>query len=227
MTRLITSYFNRLAPHYDAATGLQGAWIAPAECARLLRGRLKARTRILDLGIGTGADLMAITSVRKDVVGIDISKRMLNHARLKLPRARLILADIEKPLPMPRDANFDLVLAVGVLEFVENLTEVFRHIIPHLHERGLVCFTFEEQIVQHPLQGRRRSARGTGIYRHVPRTLSFPVYRRKWLEIRKLLRAQGLVTLEHHRFRAYTLRNQNTGAKHAVIYRVVLAQKEG
>jgi predicted TPR repeat methyltransferase len=225
MTRLIVKYYDRVASRYDAATRRKGAWKAPSECAKLLRGRLKAKAVVLDLGVGTGSDLAAITRPQGRVVGLDISRRMLEYARRRLPHARLIVADIEKRLPISRKPTFDLVMAIGILEFVRNLSTVFREAALRLRPGGLICFTYEEQISSHPLQYARRSLRGEGVYQSVPRLLSFPVYRRTWPEVRRLIDMNGLVILGHHRFRAYTLRNSVTHKEYPVVYRVVLVQK--
>lgn len=223
--RLIAEYNNRLAHVYDDATSKRGAWKAPAECARLLRGVIRSRLTILDIGIGTGKSCLTVVGPGQRIVGLDISDQMLAVAQRRLPRAKLILADIETNIPLPRRPMFDLVLAIGIFEFTENLNRLFREIAQRLNHGGVVCFTYEEQVPHNRLQRFRKSARGYGLFATVPRLLSFPVYRRTWPEVKALLKSRGLTVLKHRRFIAYNLHDSITGGNVPVLYRAVLVKQ--
>lgn len=72
---------------------------------------------ILDVGCGTGLLFSHIASTTESVVGIDISKRLLLHARehsKTLDNVGLIQADADN-LPF-KDAEFDTVYAFTVLQ---------------------------------------------------------------------------------------------------------------
>ena len=68
--------------------------------------------RILDLGIGTGNLESRIKPGKIAVVGVDISPKMVEIAQLKLPDARLIVADYRWGLPeeLLRD-QFDIIVS--------------------------------------------------------------------------------------------------------------------
>ncbi|MBU8896653.1 class I SAM-dependent methyltransferase [Corallococcus sp. M34] len=87
-----------------------------------LRPRLDGQpTRILEVGVGTGANLPLIhrdlpRGLDVEVWGVDLSEGMLTQCRKRLasgelPRTRLLMADAHA-LPFP-DAMFDRVLHVG------------------------------------------------------------------------------------------------------------------
>ena len=101
---------------YDRVAGIYDFYTRPMEGmgGREARERLfrRARGRVLELGIGTGASL---TSYPEDVelTGVDISTRMLERARRRAGELGLLVeldvADIEQ-LPYPDD-SFDTVTA--------------------------------------------------------------------------------------------------------------------
>lgn len=227
MARIIEQYYDKLASKYDDATSKPGSWIAPVECARLLEGRLKSRMSILDLGIGTGRSLKTIVGRGHNITGIDISHAMLRRARRQYPRARLMRADLNQSIPLSKDARFDLVLAVGVFEFVREINMVIQGATRHLRPQGFLCFTFEELIEGHALQKYHRSTRGWGLTRHVPQILSFSVFRHKLPEVESILISNGFSVVRQKRFVAYSLRSSISRKKYGVIYRAIVAQRIG
>ena len=58
-----------------------------------------SKAKILDIGIGTASLYEKIMPDKLDLTGIDISKRMLEVAKLRIPEAKLISHDILKGLP--------------------------------------------------------------------------------------------------------------------------------
>lgn len=105
--------YDRIAPIYDLLDGVyEHAW------KRRLRAELfrHARGRILDVGVGTGCN-MPFYPAGAEVVGIDMSERMLTKAR---ERARRLCRPMAL-LPMNllsldfEDASFDTVAVTFVL----------------------------------------------------------------------------------------------------------------
>lgn len=64
--------------------------------------RLDAPRRVLDLGCGPGRDMDHLTQLGCRVVGLDLSPRMLDEARRRLPLSSLILADLSASPLSPR-----------------------------------------------------------------------------------------------------------------------------
>jgi ubiquinone/menaquinone biosynthesis C-methylase UbiE len=114
--------FDRLAPVWDAQRRPDS--FAPVEEAL---GRLPSPPRrVLDLGTGTGsvARIVAERVPDADVVGVDISPRMLDEARRKTgsPRVSYRQADAER-LPF-EDASFDLVTLGNMIPFFDELARI-------------------------------------------------------------------------------------------------------
>jgi ubiquinone/menaquinone biosynthesis C-methylase UbiE len=88
--------------------------------------------RVLDLGCGSGRVAEEVLDAgAADYVGIDFSESMLELARGRLarfgPRAQLIHADFTKA---PPDETFDIVLALGVFDYLPAPVELVKKVAP-------------------------------------------------------------------------------------------------
>ncbi|MCX6703231.1 MAG: class I SAM-dependent methyltransferase [Candidatus Zambryskibacteria bacterium] len=225
--KTIVEYNNELSRIYDEVTSPDGSWTAPSECFRLIRPHLNGDMTVLDLGIGTGLVSTKIAEYGCKLIGIDAAPEMLSQARRKLPSALLLCANIEEPWPLSKHTHIDMIVAVGVLEFVPSLAKVFITSGKHLKLGGLICFTYEELLPNSPLQRLRRSPRGALLYKKVPRRLSFPVFRQTFVEVKQELELAHFTILHHHKFVAYHLRRSSDNCVFDVTYRIVLAQRVG
>jgi ubiquinone/menaquinone biosynthesis C-methylase UbiE len=107
--------------------------------------KLNKNKRILDLGCGTGHYLTQLHSMGFQCFGADISEEMLQRTRDKFISSKsndptLINSDCYN---LPLDGNyFDLIICIGVLEYLDSeikaLIEMKRIILPS----GLVIITF-------------------------------------------------------------------------------------
>ncbi len=147
LNKSTAKYWNGLAPLYDAATG-DGAWIPNSVLGEeLLASAVRASTA-LDLGCGTGQTLSQICELYPDLqtlVAVDISPAMIDIAAAKFPSAETHAEDLVQFLA--RDARlFDLVVAIGSLEFIPDLPQVLLQVGKHLNSKGSLIFTYEPLI---------------------------------------------------------------------------------
>ncbi|MFW6053619.1 MAG: class I SAM-dependent methyltransferase, partial [Persicimonas sp.] len=83
--------------------------------------------RVLDAGCGPGVYTEWLVDHGADVVGVDVSPRMVERARERLDgRVRIEQADLASDLDRFGDAEFDLVLSSLVLDYVRDVEAVFR-----------------------------------------------------------------------------------------------------
>ncbi|GLY50906.1 class I SAM-dependent methyltransferase [Lentzea sp. NBRC 102530] len=132
MTGVLNDY-DKLAAGYDKSNHddiFNAYYERPAMLA--LAGDVTGR-RILDAGCGAGPLLAALHARGADVSGFDLSRKMLDLARGRVPDADLHVADIAEPLPYA-DAKFDDVIASLVLHYLgdwgPSLAELHRVVKP-------------------------------------------------------------------------------------------------
>jgi SAM-dependent methyltransferase len=133
---LMRRQFDAIAPRWE--TMRRPDSLAPFEAA--LAAVAPAPKRALDLGTGTGAGARAIAArfPEADVVGADLSARMLAEAQGTLPselapRVRFEVADASE-LPY-EDEAFDLVALANMIPFFDEIARV-------LAPGGSVVFAF-------------------------------------------------------------------------------------
>jgi ubiquinone/menaquinone biosynthesis C-methylase UbiE len=121
--------FDRMADRYDESRGgeARGRYVAGELAAYLPPGRL------LEIGVGTGLIARAFADLGWQVVGIDLSDRMLRHAARRLP-GRVARADAAK-LPAA-DGSVDACLAVHVMHLVGDAKAVVGEVARVLRPGG-------------------------------------------------------------------------------------------
>ncbi len=140
-------YFDALAKDYEPITQEHG-W--PARQAQLVKRIFDSKPaeevgHVLDLGAGNGHTVEAILRHAKpeQIVAVDASAKMLElfRDRHQDPTIKTLRAPIEAYVPVCK-GEFDLVTALGVLEFVTELPEVVSQIGKLLNEQGVFAATY-------------------------------------------------------------------------------------
>lgn len=130
--------FHRLAPYYDDLVGAKDYGAESRTLESLVRrlGRSRGRTW-LDVACGTGRHLSFIRR-HYAVTGVDASREMLRIARRRLPRTRMVLADMRD---FRLDESFDVVSclfsAIGHLKTERDLEVTFANFARHLKPGGV------------------------------------------------------------------------------------------
>ncbi|MBL7489494.1 class I SAM-dependent methyltransferase [Frankia sp. AgB1.9] len=121
--------FDRMADRYDATRGgeLRGSLVAEDVAPHLPKGRL------LEIGVGTGLIAAAFANLGREIVGIDLSEKMLAHATRRVP-GRVVRADASK-LPVA-DGCVDACLAVHVMHLVGDAPAVVAEVARVLRPSG-------------------------------------------------------------------------------------------
>lgn len=95
---------------------------------------------ILDAGCGTGSQLGALRRSGSEPVGMDFSRGMLEVARQRLGRARLVQGDLDRPFPL-EPKRFDAVLSSLVSEHLRDLRSFFSESFGVLKSGGRFVFS--------------------------------------------------------------------------------------
>jgi len=99
---------------------------------------------ILDLGCGTGISSTIFFDHHYNVTGVDISPGMIKQAQ-KRPFKNLVCQSLETEFSFKKD-EFDAVVMLGVLEFIEDPEHLLKNICDLLKDRGLIGVTFPMNI---------------------------------------------------------------------------------
>jgi predicted TPR repeat methyltransferase len=141
--------FDQYAPRFESALVGDLGYRGPALLFKaVLSVRAAARKpaffkRAIDLGCGTG---LAATAFAKEVdhfIGIDLSPRMIERARLTGFYVELEVADMVQGLKTRPDASADLILAADAMVYVADLSVVLAEVQRVLATGGLLAFTTE------------------------------------------------------------------------------------
>ena len=95
-------------------------WRARSRLTRELLRRLNVLppARVFDAGCGWGTTLEALELAGYRATGADISRRALE--RLDRPGRKLVEVDLTKPLPVDEVGSYDVVLALDVIEHLDD-----------------------------------------------------------------------------------------------------------
>ncbi len=145
----VRALFDQYAPKFETALVDDLGYRGPA---LLFRAVLSARAavrkpsffkRAIDLGCGTGLAATAFAREVDEFIGIDLSPRMIERARLTGLYAKLEVIEMVQGLRGRRDASADLILAADAMVYVADLGPVLEQARRVLVSGGLLAFTVE------------------------------------------------------------------------------------
>ena len=106
---------------------------------RLRMFNIKKTDSVLDLGCGDGLNIMLLNNMGiKEVIGVDISKKLLKMAKANNPKTKFYVGSAES-LPF-RTNSFDIVLIDSVLHHLMEYEEPAKEIKRVLKKGGCLCF---------------------------------------------------------------------------------------
>ena len=136
------SEYNKIAKYYDKVFG------DTSETESYIRNKLvqfkinpKHQPEVLELGCGTGINLLPLLKEKFSVAGIDNSRQMLKIAGQKIPGAEFHLKDIRD---FELNKKFDLILCLydtlNHLTLISEWKKVFKKVYEHLEVNGIFIF---------------------------------------------------------------------------------------
>ncbi|MGH9668969.1 MAG: class I SAM-dependent methyltransferase [Terriglobales bacterium] len=194
----IKNYFQQSADRFDALYDEGSRWRRSLN--RLLRPGLQDRIQLtleelrglqdftlLDIGCGSGRNSVRLAQTgARHVTGVDFSPRMIelatefSRAQGASGKCEFIEADF---LTLPMEKKFDVVVALGVLDYMED-SRGFLERMAALARKRLIASFPGFSLVRAPLRKLRYSLRGCPVYFYSAdflekccRDLGFPEYR--------------------------------------------------
>jgi predicted TPR repeat methyltransferase len=145
----VQALFDQYAPRFESALVDDLGYRGPELLLRaVLSQRAAARKpaffkRAIDLGCGTGLAAAAFAGNVDHFIGIDLSPRMIERARLTGLYAQLEVAEMVEGLRGRPDSSAELILAADAMVYLADLAVVLREVKRVLVTGGVLAFTLE------------------------------------------------------------------------------------
>lgn len=101
-------------------------------------------SRMLDLGCGTGLAAEAMRDVAEEIIGLDLSSRMIDICEEKDVYDGLYCGEVEAFLVDNDEPVFDLISACDVLPYIGDVRAMFAGIAANLGNGGIFSFSSEQ-----------------------------------------------------------------------------------
>ena len=145
----VTALFDQYAPKFETALVETLGYRGPAALFQAVLSVCAAGERAMrfkrgiDLGCGTGLAGAAFAAQTAEMIGIDLSPRMIERARAGGFYAELEVAEIVDGLHRRPDASADLIVVADVLIYLHDLAPLLAEVARVLVPGGLFAFTAE------------------------------------------------------------------------------------
>jgi ubiquinone/menaquinone biosynthesis C-methylase UbiE len=142
--------FDQAAEYYDKTRPLHDSGVE----IKALLDEAGAGARILEVGTGTGRISIPLLERGANLIGCDLSMKMLARQRVKYPATRLVQTDAAF-LPFPSE-DFNTVLVVHVLHLIGMWREALREIRRVLRPGGVFLHVSTYEAVGRSIRGEVR-----------------------------------------------------------------------
>lgn len=139
----VTNLFDGVARHFERHLVQELEYQVPAALAEMVRPELKAHACVIDLGCGTGLVGKALAASGAQIVGIDLSARMLEIAARQGVYAKLEKGELVEILSRYPAGSAHAVLAADVFIYIGDLAATFAAVARVLAPRGLFALSVE------------------------------------------------------------------------------------
>jgi predicted TPR repeat methyltransferase len=168
----VRALFDQYAPKFETALVDDLRYRGPALLFKAVLSACAAARkpaffkRAIDLGCGTGLAATAFANEVDEFIGIDLSPRMIERARLTGLYAKLEVAEMVQGLRGRPDASADLILAADAMVYLADLAPLLAEARRVLVSGGVLAFTVETHGGEGVILGKGlRFAHGAGYVR--------------------------------------------------------------
>ncbi|HYW56531.1 MAG TPA: tetratricopeptide repeat protein [Polaromonas sp.] len=142
----VEQLFDEYAQHYDSHLSQTLNYTLPEKLAEMVGEFFVLGPRkwsVLDLGCGTGLTGSTLAAYAGELVGVDLSSKMLSRARARNIYSRLVHMDMASMMKNEAPASYDLLVSADVFLYVGELAGLFDQAKRLLRHGGLFAFSVE------------------------------------------------------------------------------------
>lgn len=138
-------FYEKISGNYDAIAE-QGKYSVPKKLVEWMSDKFNQNFRALDLGCANGfiGQTMTEAGCKWQFYGIDFSAAMVHECQQRGLYRSALKADLNFGLPVVEDNIFNVVIATGVAEFIEDGAHLMSEVSRVLTRDGVVAITFEK-----------------------------------------------------------------------------------
>lgn len=139
------NYANNFETHLQKMLGYE----APKKLVELLARHASppaGKWNVLDLGCGTGLVGLEIAPFAQQLVGVDLSTRMLEKANARNLYQRLECSDLLIMMHGEKASSYDVIVAADVFVYLGKLDEIVSEIKRLLRPGGFFAFSVEDMV---------------------------------------------------------------------------------
>jgi len=150
MTKEIEKYWNQTSKKYQDNSNISTSSahygpFAPNEDKLKLLGNIKGK-KILEIGCGGGQCSIALSKKGANCTGLDISEEQLKFARKLSIKENQNIIFIKKDIQTLKGIKsntYDVVFSAFAIQYVPNLSMIFREVYRVLKKDGVFVFSFD------------------------------------------------------------------------------------
>jgi|CXWL01.1.fsa_nt_gi predicted TPR repeat methyltransferase len=142
----VEKVFDGYAEQFDAHLVQALQYNVPSKLVELVAQHsslLSEKWRILDLGCGTGLVGLAFAPFLQQLVGVDLSPKMLKRAQGRGLYNRLECSDLLDMMRNEHTSSYDLIIAADVFVYLGKLDEIIRDAKRLISPNGMLAFSIE------------------------------------------------------------------------------------
>ena len=142
--KVVEDLFDDHANHFDSLLVNELGYVVPSKLFALILRHAEKNTLVdaLDLGCGTGLMGVQLRPIVKTLVGVDLSRQMLEKAKVRTIYNELACRDIIE-FTKSDTRSYDLVTSTDVFIYVGDLSAVFDSVYRRLNVGGYFAFSVE------------------------------------------------------------------------------------
>jgi len=197
----IESVFNSYADKFDAHLQQALQYDIPKKLVELITRHppIAEKWSILDLGCGTGLVGSAIAPFAKQLVGVDLSAKMLEKAHARKLYQRLERSDLLTMMQGEQASSYDVIIAADVFIYIGKIDEIVGEIKRLLCHGGVFAFSIETLEALSNVEAiqsdeREYQLQNTGRYAHSAKHLTRLAYANDFL-IKEMVATQ--IRMDH------------------------------
>jgi len=181
----IEDYFDSAASYFDEHLQDNLNYKLPSQIASLSKEHLNDKSKVLDLGCGTGLVAQNLKDLKCNIVGVDLSSKMLEVSKEKNIYSSLHQEDVLGFLKNSQTNSYDMVSSADVFIYIGDLSEIFKEVSRILKNDGIFLFSTENSNEEFCLQKNGRFGQSASYIKDLSKKNHLKVTLEEGIIIRK------------------------------------------